>query len=225
MKDKTKLLIQAILKFLLGSTLFSLILFTSYGSINFLEGWILISLLFVPMFICGIILFFKNPNLLKERLDAKESQSKQQLVIKLSGLMYIIGLIIAGLNYRYNWYLLPKWCTLVFSIIFVIFYILYGLVLKQNTYLSRTIKVQDNQKVIDTGLYSIVRHPMYSVTLFLFLSIPLMLRSIYSFLVFLIYPILIIIRINNEEKVLTEELPGYKEYMNKVKYKLIPFIW
>lgn len=225
MKDKMKLLTQAILKFLLGAITFSLILFASYGSINFLEGWILISLLFIPMFICGIILFFKNPNLLKERLDAKETETKQQLVIKLSGLMYIVGLIIAGLNYRYNWYLLPKWCTLVFSIVFIIFYILYGVVLKENAYLSRTIKVQENQKVIDTGLYSIVRHPMYHVTLFLFLSMPLILRSFYSFLVFLIYPIIIIMRINNEEKILEKDLPGYTEYKKKVKYRLIPFIW
>lgn len=221
----TKLFIQAILKFLLGLILVGGLLFIPANSFNYINAWIFIAILFIPMFIFGIILMIKNPTLLKSRLNAKEKQSKQKLVVGLSGLMFISGFIIAGLNYKYNWIKLPNIVVIISSIIFIIFYILYAEVLRENTYLSRTIEVVDNQKVIDTGMYGIVRHPMYIITIILFLMIPLVLNSLISFFIFLIYPIIIIIRINNEEKVLEKELKGYTEYKKKVKYRLIPFIW
>ena len=220
-----KLFIQAILKYLLGLLLVGGLLFIPARTFNYFNAWLLIGILFIPMFIFGIILMIKNPTLLKSRLNAKEKQSEQKLVVGLSGLMFISGFIVAGLNYKYNWIKLPNIVVIISSIVFIIFYILYAEVLRENTYLSRTIEVVDNQKVIDTGMYGIVRHPMYIVTIILFLMIPLVLNSLISFFIFLIYPIIIIIRINNEEKVLEKELKGYKEYKNKVKYRLIPFIW
>lgn len=220
-----KLFISAILKFILGITLVGLLIFLPAGSFKYLNGWIFMSLLFIPMFIAGIFLVFKNPDLLKRRLNGKETEGEQKIVILLSGIMFILGFVIAGLNYRFSWLVLPNIITIIFSIVFLISYILYAEVLRENTYLSRTIKVEENQKVIDTGLYGIVRHPMYMVTIFLFLSIPLILDSIISFFIFLIYPFIIIKRIGNEEKVLEKELKGYKEYKNKVKYRILPFIW
>lgn len=220
-----KLFISAILKFILGITLVGLLIFLPAGSFKYLNGWIFMSLLFIPMFIAGIFLVFKNPDLLKRRLNGKETEGEQKIVILLSGIMFILGFVIAGLNYRFSWLVLPNIITIIFSIVFLISYILYAEVLRENTYLSRTIKVEENQKVIDTGLYGIVRHPMYMVTIILFLSIPLILGSIISFFIFLIYPFIIIKRIGNEEKVLEKELKGYKEYKNKVKYRILPFIW
>lgn len=220
-----KLFIQAILKFLLGLILVGGLLFIPANTFNYINAWIFIAILFIPMFIFGIILMIKNPTLLKSRLNAKEKQSKQKLVVGLSGLMFISGFIIAGLNYRYNFIKLPNIVVIISSIVFIIFYILYAEVLRENTYLSRTIEVVDNQKVIDTGMYGIVRHPMYIITIILFLMIPLVLNSLISFFIFLVYPIIIIIRINNEEKVLEKELKGYIEYKKRVKYRLIPFIW
>ena len=220
-----KLFIQAILKFLLGLILVGGLLFIPANTFNYINAWIFIAILFIPMFIFGIILMIKNPTLLKSRLNAKEKQNEQKLVVGLSGLMFISGFIITGLNYKYNWIKLPNIVVIISSIIFIIFYILYAEVLRENTYLSRTIEVVDNQKVIDTGMYGIVRHPMYIVTIILFLMIPLVLNSLISFFIFLIYPIIITIRINNEEKVLEKELKGYTEYKKKVKYRLIPFIW
>ena len=220
-----KLFIQAILKFLLGLILVGGLLFIPANTFNYINAWIFIAILFIPMFIFGIILMIKNPTLLKSRLNTKEKQNEQKLVVGLSGLMFISGFIIAGLNYKYNWIKLPNIVVIISSIVFIIFYILYAEVLRENTYLSRTIEVVDNQKVIDTGMYGIVRHPMYIITIILFLMIPLVLNSLISFFIFLIYPIIIIIRINNEEKVLEKELKGYIEYKKKVKYRLIPFIW
>lgn len=220
-----KLFFQAITKYLLGFVLVGLLIFIPAGSLRFINGWVLLGILFIPMFIAGIIMMFKNPELLRKRLNAKENDREQDLVVKLSGLMFIAGFIIAGLGFRFDWYILPKSVVIIFSLIFIISYFLYAEVLRENTYLSRTIEVQDNQKVIDTGLYGIVRHPMYSVTLFLFLSMPLILGSVYSFIIFISYPFIIAKRIRNEEKFLENELLGYKEYMNKVKYRLIPFIW
>ena len=220
-----KLFIQAIIKFLLGLILVGGLLFIPANTFNYINAWIFIAILFIPMFIFGIILMIKNPTLLKSRLNTKEKQKEQKLVVGLSGLMFISGFIIAGLNYKYNWIVLPNIVVIISSIIFIIFYILYAEVLRENTYLSRTIEVVDNQKVIDTGMYGIVRHPMYTITIILFLMIPLVLNSLISFFIFLIYPIIIIIRINNEEKVLEKELKGYIEYKKKVKYRLIPFIW
>ena len=220
-----KLFIQAITKFLFGFVLIGLLIFLPAGTLSFFNGWLFMGILFVPMFLAGIVMMFKNPDLLKKRLDAKEKQREQSIVIKLSGLMFLAGFIVAGLDFRFGWLTLPKGVVIVAAIVFLVAYILYAEVLRENTYLSRTIEVQENQKVIDTGLYGMVRHPMYSVTLLLFLSMPLVLGSIYSFLIFLAYPIIIAKRIKDEEEFLEKELEGYLEYKQKVKYRLIPFIW
>ena len=221
----TKLFISALTKYFLGLVLIFLLLFIPAGSLEYWNGWLFMGLLFIPMFIAGIILMIKNPNLLKSRLDAKEKEQEQKTVVLLSGIMFLSGFIIAGLNYQFTWIILPDIVVFISSVVFLISYILYAEVLRENAFLSRTIEVQENQKTIDTGLYGIVRHPMYLVTLFLFLTIPLILNSIISFIIFLIYPLIIIKRIKNEEKFLEKELIGYKEYKKKVKYRLIPFIW
>jgi protein-S-isoprenylcysteine O-methyltransferase Ste14 len=220
-----KLFFQAILKFLLGVVLVGVLVFLPAGTFKYLYGWIFMAILFVPMFIAGIVMMFKNPDLLKSRLQAKEKQKEQNLVVKLSGLMFLAGFIVAGLGVRFEWFLLPKSVVIVASIVFLIAYLLYAEVLRENTYLSRTIEIQKNQKVIDTGLYGIVRHPMYSATLFLFLAMPLVLGSVFSFIIFLSYPFIIASRIKHEEAFLEKELDGYSEYKKKVKYRLIPFIW
>jgi len=220
-----KLFISAITKFIVGVALVGLLIFVPAGSLLFFNGWLLMGILFIPMFFAGIVMMFKNPDLLKSRLNAKEKRQEQSLVVTLSGIMFLIGFIIAGLSFRFNLYILPKGVSHGAAVVFLVAYILYAEVLRENTYLSRTIEVQENQKVIDTGLYGIVRHPMYSVTLILFLSMPLVLGSVYSFLVFLAYPFIIAKRIKDEEKFLEKELDGYREYKQKVKYRLIPFIW
>ena len=219
-----KLLFSAIIKFTLGVVLVGLLIFLPAGTF-FFNGLLLMGLLFVPMFIAGLVMLVKNPVLLKSRLDAKEKQQEQNLVVKLSGLMFLAGFVIAGLGVRFSWYILPKTVVIIASVLFVIAYLLYAEVLRENTYLSRTIKVQENQKVIDTGLYGIIRHPMYSATLLLFLSMPLVLGSLYSFIIVLAYPFIIAKRIKGEEELLEKELDGYIEYKQKVKYRLIPFIW
>lgn len=220
-----KLFFEAIIKISLGIITIGLLIFLPAGTITYWNGWLLMGVLFVPMFIAGIVMMIKSPELLKKRLNVKEKQGDQKQVVLMSGLMFIAGFIIAGLNYRYEWIILPDSVAIIASIIFVISYILYAEVLRENKYLSRTIEVQENQKVVDTGLYGIVRHPMYTITIFLFLSMPLILGSIISFVIFLLYPIIITKRIKNEEEVLEKELTGYAEYKNKVKYKMIPFIW
>ena len=220
-----KLFISAILKFSLGVVLVGLLIFLPAGTFAFFNGWLFMGILFVPMFLAGLVMMAKNPKLLQSRLDAKEKQKEQDLVVKLSGLMFLAGFIVAGLGVRFNWYTLPKPVVIASAIVFLIAYILYAEVLRENTYLSRTIEVQEDQKVIDTGLYGVVRHPMYSVTLLLFLSMPLVLGSVYSFVIFLAYPFIIAKRIKHEEEFLEKELNGYKEYKQKVKYRLIPFIW
>ena len=220
-----KLFIQAILKFLAGVLLVGALLFLPAGSFHFFGGWLLMGVLFIPMFIAGIVMMIKNPGLLKSRLDAKEKQNDQSLIIKLSGLMFLVGFIVAGLGFRFGWFILPKGVAIGASIVFLIAYILYAEVLRENTYLSRTVEVQENQKVVDTGLYAVVRHPMYSVTLLFFLSMPIVLGSVYAFVIFLVYPFLIAKRIKGEEAFLEKELPGYIEYKQKVKYRLIPFVW
>jgi len=219
-----KLFIQAITKFVLGVLLVGVLIFLPAGK-WFFNGLLLMVILFVPMFFAGIVMMIKNPRLLNKRLDAKEKLKEQNLVIKLSGLMFLVGFIIAGLGVRFNWYTLPKTVSVIFAVVFLVAYILYAEVLRENTYLSRTIEVQQDQKVIDTGLYSVVRHPMYSVTLLLFLSMPLVLGSLYSFIIFLAYPFIIAKRIKSEEEFLEKELNGYLEYKQKVKYRLIPFVW
>ena len=220
-----KLFIEAITKFTLGVVLVGLLLFIPAGTIKYYNGWLLMCLLFIPMFIAGIIMMIKSPDLLKKRLNIKEKQGEQKQVVVLSGLMFLIGFIIAGLNYRYKWIELSNLVVIIGSITLIISYIMYAIVLMENEFLSRTIEAQKNQKVIDTGLYSVVRHPMYLVTIFLFLSIALVLNSLITFIIFLVYPFIIVKRIKNEEQVLEKELEGYKEYKKKVKYRLIPLIW
>ncbi len=220
-----KLFVQALMKFFFGFLLVGVLVFLPAGTLNFFNGWLFMGILFVPMFIAGIIMMVKNPALLEKRLNAKEKESEQSLVVKLSGLMFLAGFIVAGLDFRFRWFILPKGVVIGASIVFLASYVLYAEVLRENTYLSRVIEVQENQKVIDTGLYGIVRHPMYTSTIFLFLTMPLVLGSVFSFAIFLFYPIIIAKRIKNEEEVLERELVGYKEYKNKVKYRLIPFIW
>ena len=220
-----KLFISAILKFSLGAVIVGLLIFLPAGTFAYFNGWLFMGILFIPMFIAGLVMMAKNPKLLQSRLDAKEKQKEQDLVVKLSGLMFLAGFIVAGLGVRFGWYTLPKPVVIASAVVFLIAYILYAEVLRENTYLSRTIEMQEGQKVIDTGLYGIVRHPMYSVTLLLFLSMPLVLGSIYSFVIFLAYPFIIAKRIKHEEEFLEKELNGYTEYKQKVKYRLIPFIW
>ena len=219
------LFLQAIGKFLLGVVLVGLLLFLPAGTLAFFNGWLLMGILFIPMFLAGIVMLIKNPKLLTTRLQAKEKQKEQSLIVKLSGLMFLAGFIVAGLGHRFQWYTLPRFAVYIAVALFLLSYIVYAEVLRENTYLSRTIQVQENQKVIDTGLYGIVRHPMYSATLLLFLSMPLVLGSLFSFFIFLAYPFIIAQRIKHEEKFLEQELAGYKEYKQKVKYRLIPFIW
>lgn len=216
---------KALIKFFSGLILVGLLVFLPAGTLKFFNGWLFMGMLFVPMFVAGIVMMFKNPQLLEKRLNAKENEDEQSLVIKLSGLMFLGGFIVAGLDFRFGWCVLPKGVVIAASAVFLIAYMLYAEVLRENTYLSRTIEVQENQKVIDTGLYGIVRHPMYFATVLLFLAMPLVLGSVYSFLIFLVYPFIIAKRIKNEEEVLEKDLEGYAEYKQKVKYRMIPFIW
>lgn len=216
---------QAIFKFLLGFVLVAALLLLPAGTIVYWNAWLLIGLLFVPMFIAGLVMMKTNPNLLRSRLNAREQEGEQQLVIKLSGLMFMCGFITAGLDFRFGWSALPKWVIAAASAVFLLAYALYAEVLRENTWLSRTIEVQENQKVVDTGLYGIVRHPMYAVTLLLFCSMPLVLGSIPAFVIFLCYPVLISRRIRNEEEVLLRELKGYDAYCRRVRWRLIPGLW
>ena len=222
---KMKLLCEAIIKFFMGVILVGLLIFVPANTIKWMNGWLFMGVLFIPMFIAGIIMLWKSPGLLKSRLNVKEKENEQKEVVVLSGIMFIIGFILAGLNYQFGWIKLSNVIVIIGVIIFILSYIAYAEVLRENVYLSRTIEVKKGQKVIDTGLYGIVRHPMYMATIFLFLSMPLILGSLISLGVFLIYPFIIAKRISNEEKVLERELPGYLEYKKKVKYKLIPFVW
>ena len=224
MMDK-KLFFQALSKFLIGLVIICMLLFIPAGTLDYPNGWLFIALLFIPMFFAGIIMLFKSPGLLRKRLNAKESEDEQKTVILVSGIMFLLAFILAGLNFRFGWFHLPSIVIIMASIVFLLAYIMYAEVLRENEYLSRTVEVSENQKVVDTGLYGLVRHPMYTSTIFLFLSMPLVLDSIFSFIVMLVYPIIIIFRIRNEEKVLENELVGYKEYKEKIKYKLIPYLW
>ena len=209
----------------LGIILVGLLIFLPAGTLNFWQGWLLMAILFLPMLAAGVVMAVKSPALLKSRLDAKEKQKDQSLVVKLSGLMFITGFVTAGFNHRFAWYTLPDWVSVVGAVLFLSAYLLYAEVLRENAYLSRTIQVQANQKVVDTGLYGIVRHPMYASTLILFLSMPIVLGSIFALPIFFVYPFLIAKRIGGEEKFLEKELNGYQAYKQKVKYRLIPFIW
>lgn len=219
------LFFQAILKFTAGVILVGLLVFLPAGTLDYRNAWLLMGILFIPMFLAGIVMMFRNPELLKKRLNAREKEAEQNMVIKLSGLMFLLGFVMAGLDYRFQWLVLPSWVSWVAAVLFLLSYLVYGEVLRENAYLSRTIEVQENQRVIDTGLYGVVRHPMYGATMVLFLCIPLVLGSLISFAVFLLYPVIIAKRIRNEEKVLEEGLTGYVEYKKRVKYKVIPFLW
>ncbi len=222
MKD---LFAEGLIKFTAGLILMGVLVFLPAGTWQYWQGWLFMGILFVPMFCAGLIMMAKNPALLRSRLNAKEKQKDQDMVIKLSGLMFLAGFIVAGLGVRFDWYVLPKGASIAAAIVFLIAYGLYAEVLRENTYLSRTIEVQENQTVVDTGLYGIVRHPMYSVTIWLFLAMPLILGSVFSFVIFLAYPLIIAKRIKGEEAFLEKELKGYKEYKEKVKYRMLPFIW
>ena len=222
---KKDLCFKALVKFFFGVIVVGILLFLPAGTFYYWNAWLLMGILFIPMFCAGIVLLLKNPDLLKKRLNTKESQAEQRLVINLSAVMFLLGFVLAGLNFRFGWIIAPDWLSWTGTAIFLLSYMLYAEVLKENAYLSRTVEVQKGQKVVDTGLYGIVRHPMYTITIFLFLSMPLVLGSLISFVVFLAYPVIIAKRIINEEAVLEKDLDGYTEYKKKVKYKIIPYIW
>jgi protein-S-isoprenylcysteine O-methyltransferase Ste14 len=220
-----KLFIQAITRFLAGLAAVGMLLFIPAGTLHYPQGWLLVVILFVPMFIAGFVMMAKNPELLQKRLNVKEKESEQREVIVSSGIMFLAAFLFAGLSFRFGWLRLPIPVSIVAAVLFLVAYALYAEVLRENTYLSRTVEVQEGQKVIDTGLYGLVRHPMYMATVLLFLSMPLVLGSVISFVIMLCYIPIIVKRIKNEERVLEEGLQGYKEYKKKVKYRLIPFIW
>ena len=220
-----KLLLEALTKFTCGLLLVGLLIFLPAGTLRYPYGWYFIALLFAPMLAVGFLMLFKAPEFLKKRLDAKEKQGAQKGVVALSGLMFIAGFVVAGLDFRFGWSDMPTWVAIAASVLFLAAYALYAEVMRENAYLSRTIQVEEGQTVVDTGLYGIVRHPMYAVTILLFLMIPLVLGSWYALMAFAFYPAIIIVRLKDEEELLTRELPGYPEYKQKVKYRIIPFIW
>ena len=220
-----KLLINALVKFFCGFLLVGLLIFLPAGTLAFAKGWLLMGLLFGPMFIAGLVMLAKSPEFLAKRLDVKEKRSAQQGVVKLSGLMFIAGSMVAGLDFRFGWSNMPQAVTVVASVLFLLAYLLYAEVMRENAYLSRTIKVEEGQTVVSTGLYGIVRHPMYMATLLLFLVMPLVLGSWWALIPFAFYPAIIISRLKDEEELLTRELAGYAEYKEKVRYRIIPFIW
>ena len=220
-----RLLTQALAKFFLGVILLGVLIFLPAWSFKYWQGWLLMAILFIPMFVAGLGMIAKNPDLLRKRLNVKEQEAEQKTVVKLSGLLFIVAFVVAGLNWRLGWWVLPDWAVWSGAGLFLASYLLYAEVLRENTFLSRTIEVQENQKVIDTGLYGIVRHPMYMATTFLFLAMPLVLASPISFFIMLLYIPVIAKRIRNEEKVLEEGLEGYTDYKKKVKYRIMPFIW
>ncbi len=220
-----KLLINALTKFFCGLLLVGLLIFLPAGTWAFSNGWLLIGLLFGPMLIAGFIMLFISPAFLAKRLDVKEKQAAQKGVLAFSALMFVAGFVVAGLDFRFGWSKMPLPVVITASVLFLAAYGLYAEVMRENAYLSRTIKVEEGQKVVDTGLYGIVRHPMYMATILLFLMMPLVLGSWYAFIIFAFYPVIIIVRLQDEEKLLTRELPGYAAYKQKVKYRIIPFIW
>lgn len=220
-----KLFFEAITKFSCGLLLVGLLIFLPAGTFAYTYGWLFVGLLFAPMLIAGFVMLAKSPEFLKKRLDAKEKQATQKGVVALSGLMFVAGFVVAGLDFRFGWSYVPAWVVVTASVLFLIAYALYGEVMRENAYLSRTVKVEEGQTVVDTGLYGIVRHPMYAVTVLLFLMIPLILGSWYAVIAFAFYPAIIVVRLKDEEELLTKELPGYAQYKQKVKYRMIPYIW
>ena len=220
-----KLLVNALIKFTCGLLMVGLLIFLPAGGFSYPGGWLLMTILFVPMFGAGLVMMAKNPSLLEHRLNAREKEAEQGMIVKLSGLMFLCGFVVAGLDFRFGWFPLPAWVRWLAAIVFLIAYLLYAEVLRENTWLSRTIEVQEGQQVVDTGLYGIVRHPMYAVTILLFMMIPLILGSWYALIPFAFYPAIIVVRLKDEEALLTKELPGYEAYKQKVKYRLLPYIW
>lgn len=220
-----KLLVNALVKYVCGLLMVGLLIFLPAGTLIFPGGWLLMGLLFGPMLAAGLVMFFRNPTFLAKRLDAKEKQATQKGVLAFSGLMFVAGFVVAGLDYRFGWSRMPAWVVAVAAVLFLAAYGLYAEVMRENAYLSRTIKVEQGQTVVDTGLYGIVRHPMYSATILLFMVMPLVLGSWYALIAFAFYPVIIIVRLKDEEELLTRELPGYAAYKEKVKYRLIPFFW
>lgn len=220
-----KLLMEALMKFVCGLLMVGVLIFLPAGTLGYTYGWLLMGLLFIPMLIAGFVMLAKSPKFLKKRLDAKEKQGTQKGVVAVSGLMLVAGFVVAGLDFRFGWSNMPSWVVVTASVLFLIAYALYAEVMRENAYLSRTIKVEQGQTVVDTGMYSVVRHPMYAVTILLFLMIPLVLGSWYALIAFAFYPAVIVVRMKDEEELLTRELPGYDAYKQKVKYRIIPFIW
>jgi len=222
---RMKLFAQAILKFMLGAALVGCLIFLPAGTLRFSKGWLLMGILFIPMLGAGFVMLFKSPQLLRSRLNGREKFAEQSRVVRLSGLMFVLGFVLAGLDFRFGWTALPDWVSRASALVFLLAYVLYAEVLRENVWLSRTIGVREGQKVVDTGLYGIVRHPMYAATMLLFLSMPLVLGSLIAFAVFMAYPFIISARIRHEEAVLERELQGYAEYRKKIKYKMIPYVW
>lgn len=220
-----KLFMSVLTKFTCGAALVGLLIFLPAGSLHYIRGWLLMALLFVPMLIAGFVMLFRSPAFLEKRLDAKEKQATQKGVLAFSALMFIGGFVVAGLDYRFGWSCVPNAVVIAAAVLFLLSYALYAEVMRENAYLSRTIRVEEGQTVVDTDLYGIVRHPMYSATILLFLMMPLILGSWYALIVFAFYPAIIILRLKDEENLLTRELAGYGEYKKKVKYRLLPFIW
>lgn len=220
-----KLFFQALAKFVVGLAITMALLFIPAGTFGYWQAWLFIGILFIPMLIVGIVLMNCNPELLRKRLEAKEKENEQKSVVAMSSLLFMAMFVIAGLNHRFDWWILPDWLVIVAAAIFLLGYAMYAEVMRENVWLSRTVEVQDNQQVVDTGLYGIVRHPMYSSTLILFLTMPLVLASLWSFVIMLLYVPVVVKRIQNEEMVLKQELRGYKEYIQRVHYRLAPFIW
>lgn len=220
-----KLVVEALVKYLAGVAMVAAMLFIPAGTLDYWQGWLIMAILFVPIFVVGVVMMLRDRELLRKRLSAKERDSKQDMVVKLSGLLFVVSFVLAGLNWRYQWMLLPDWVVWLAAVVFVLCYLLYAEVLRENAYLSRVVEVQEGQHVVDTGLYAIVRHPMYTATTLLFLAMPLVLASPISFVVMLLYVPLIILRIRREEALLERELEGYSDYMRRVKYRLLPFIY
>ena len=220
-----KLLLEALVKFTCGLLLVGLLIFLPAGTLAYGGGWLLVGLLFGPMLIAGLVMLARSPEFLKKRLEVKEKQGKQKGVIACSGMMFVAGFVVAGLDFRFGWSVMPVWVTIIAVVLFLTAYALYAEVMRENAYLSRTVKVEAGQTVVDTGMYGLVRHPMYAVTVLLFLMIPLVLGSWYALIVFAFYPAIIIVRLKDEEELLRRELPGYAAYMQKVKYRMIPFVW
>lgn len=220
-----KLFFEAASKFLLGVLLVGVLVFWPAGSLGYSNGWLFLGILFLPMFCAGVVMLLKSPDLLRKRLQVKEKQGQQRRVIASSSLMFLVGFVLCGLSWRWQWLIFPRWVSVAAAAVFLLGYGLFAEVLRENAYLSRTVEVQEGQKVIDTGLYGVVRHPMYMATVLMFLTMPLILGAAAAVPVFLVYPFLIARRIENEEQVLEADLPGYREYKRKVRYRLIPFIW